>query len=195
LAVIHPQRIHGNWRSGIALDFHTTRSTPIGPNSSGHMQYDTVRPEIAELLYQLKYHGVQEAAKDIIATAAKFLRPHWATFDLIIPVPASNVRAIQPVLIMANGIGAAVGRPVVQCVTATRSTTQLKNVTDPEQRKKLRDGLYAVDARHTTGKNIVLFDDIFRSGSTLNAIADVLLTQGKAAGVRVLTITRTRSNQ
>src|SRR6266702_1752415 len=51
---IHPQEIFGNWKSGIALDFHTTSSTPIGYNESGYMQFDTVRPEIAELLYQLK---------------------------------------------------------------------------------------------------------------------------------------------
>lgn len=56
-------------------------------------------------------------------------------------------------------------------------------------------GLYAVERNHTAGKNVLLFDDLFRSGSTLNAITDVLLQQGQAASVRVLTITRTRSNQ
>jgi len=59
---IHPQGIAGSWKSGIALDFHTTSSTPAGYNEFGHMQFDTVRPEIAELLYRLKYRGDQGAA-------------------------------------------------------------------------------------------------------------------------------------
>lgn len=55
--------------------------------------------------------------------------------------------------------------------------------------------LYAVDPIHTAGKGILLFDDLFRSGTTMNAITDVLMQQGKASVVRALTITRTRSNQ
>ena len=195
MVAIHPQKIDGKWHSGIALDFHTTSSTPIGHNEYGHMQFDTVRPEIAELLYQLKYKGNQAAAQGIVATAAAYLQPHRTRFDLIIPVPPSTARPVQPVLVMANGIGAAVQLPVIQCVTPTRATTQLKGVTDPNERKELLVGLYAVDARYTSGKNVLLFDDLFRSGSTMNAITDVLLQQGRAASVCVFTVTRTRSNQ
>lgn len=192
---IHRQKIEGNWKSGVALDFHTTSSTPIGPNEFGHMQFETVRPPIAELLYQLKYRGDQKAAQSIIETAAAFVRPHRRKFDLMIPVPPSTVRVVQPVLVLARGIGETIDLPVVDCVTTTRSTTQLKGVVDRAKRMELVDGLYMVDPSHTRGKNILLFDDLFRSGTTLNAITDVLLTQGNAASVRVLTITKTRSNQ
>lgn len=195
MVAINPQKIDGKWRSGIALDFHTTSSTPIGPNEYGHMQFDTVRPEIAELLYQLKYKGDQAAAGGIIATAATYLQQHRAKFDLLIPVPPSTMRTVQPVLLMATGIGDAIRLPVIQCITTTRATTQLKGVVDPDERKALLVGLYVVNAMHTAGKNVLLFDDLFRSGSTMNAITDVLLTEGQAASVCVFTITRTRSNQ
>lgn len=192
---IHPQNIEGVWQSGVALDFHTTSSTPTSYNEAGYMQFDTVRPEIAELLYQLNYQGKQEAAQEIITTSAAFLHPHRAKFDLMIPVPASTARVVQPVLILARGIGAVVDLPVVECITTTRSPSQLKGVTDPERRKELVDGLYAVDPDHTTGKNVLLFDDLFRSGTTMNAITEVLLQQGQAASVHVLTITKTRRNR
>jgi competence protein ComFC len=195
MVTINPQKIEGNWRAGVALDFHTTSSTPIGQNEYGHMQFHTVRPEIAELLYRLKYRSDQLAAQGIIMAAATYLRPHRPKFDLMIPVPPSTMRAFQPVLIIANGIGAAVGMPVVQCVTTTHPTLPLKSVSDPEKRKELLDGLYQVDTCRTVGRNVLLFDDLFRSGSTMNAITDVLLQQGQAASVCVLTITRTRSNQ
>lgn len=192
---IHPQKIEGRWQSGCALDLHTTSSIPIGTNEQGHMQFQTVRPPIAELLYQLKYRSDQTAVSVIVETAADFLARHQQKFDLIIPVPPSTPRAIQPVIVLARGIGAAVQLPVLDCITTTRSATQLKSVTDPAQRKTLLEGLYTVDPMHTTGKKILLFDDLFRSGSTMNAVTDVLLAQGKAASVYALTITKTRSNQ
>ena len=39
------------------------------------------------------------------------------------------------------------------------------------------------------------FDDLYRSGATMNAIADLVKKEGRATAVRVLTITKTRSIQ
>jgi competence protein ComFC len=102
---------------------------------------------------------------------------------------------VQPVILLAQGLGEALGLPVAECVTTTRAATALKGVMDLEIRRKLLDGLYAVDPAQTKGKSILLFDDLFRSGATMNAITEVLMGQGKAASVRALTITRTRSTQ
>lgn len=87
MIAINPQKIQGKWHAGIALDFHTLSSTPIGYDDYGHMQFDTKRPAIAELLYQLKYKGDRSAAQGIITAAATFLKPYRQKFDLIIPVP------------------------------------------------------------------------------------------------------------
>jgi predicted amidophosphoribosyltransferase len=114
---------------------------------------------------------------------------------LIVPVPPSGARPLQPVVTLAKGIGALLGIPVIECVTTTRPATQLKGVLDRDERKKLLEGLHQVDAAHTNGKNVLLFDDLYRSGATMSAITDLLMTTGKAATVRVMTITRTRSNQ
>jgi competence protein ComFC len=192
---IKPIKIEGRWRSGVALDLHTTGSTPTGYNEYGHMQFETVRPEIAELLYRLKNRADRDAARPIIETAVHFLAEHRSKFDAIVPVPPSHQRAVQPVIILAEGIGEALSVPVLSCIRTTRPTTQLKNVTDPEERKKQVEGLYEVDAGQTSGRNLLLFDDLFRSGTTMNAITDVLLGTGKAVSVRALTITKTRSNQ
>lgn len=192
---IRPVQIAGRWTSGVALDLHTTSSTPIGHDEFGRMQFDTVRPEIAELLYRLKNRGDRDAATPIIETAVSFLSAHRHKFDSIVPVPPSHQRALQPVIVLAEGIGAALGIPVLSCITTTRPTTQLKNVTDPEERRKQVEGLYHVDPTRTRGRSILLFDDLFRSGTTMNAITDQLLGPGQAAVVRALTITKTRSNQ
>src|SRR5882672_8165713 len=84
MAKINPQKITGNWQSGVALDFHTISSTPTGVNEYGHPTFDTVRSELGELLLRLKYRGDQSAAPEIIAAAAQFLAPHRAKLDLIV---------------------------------------------------------------------------------------------------------------
>jgi competence protein ComFC len=192
---INPQKIVGKWKSGVALDIHTLSSVYLGVNEHGHEVYETTRSEIGELLYRLKYRGDMAAASEIIAAAADFLKPHLQSFNLIVPVPPSGIRSPQPVITLAKGISAATNLPVVECVTLTRSATELKGITDIEKRKELLAGLHAVDAVPTGGKRVLLFDDLYRSGSTMNAITDLLTGSGKAASVSALTITRTRSNQ
>lgn len=195
VVTVNPIKIEGRWHSGVALDLHTTSSTPIGYNEYGHMQFDTVRPEIAELLYRLKNRADRDAAGPIVETAASFLARYRDKFDAIVPVPPSHQRTVQPVIILAEGIGKVLKVPVLSCISTTRPTTQLKNITDSEERRKHVEGLYQVDATQTRGRSILLFDDLFRSGTTMNAITDVLLGPGKASVVRALTITKTRSNQ
>ncbi len=159
------------------------------------MQFETIRPEIAEFLYRLKNRGDRTAAGPIIETTADFLARHRDKFDAIVPVPPSHQRAVQPVIVVAEGVGQALGVPVLSCITTTRPTGQLKNITDPEEREEHVRGLYAVDPAQTRDRKLLLFDDLFRSGTTMNAITDILMDPGKAEVVRALTITKTRSNQ
>lgn len=192
---INPQKLFGTWRAGRALDFHTTSSTPAGQNDAGHLLFNTVRPPIAELLFRLKYRQDLTAAKDITEAAAAFLMRASMKFEMLIPVPPSTSRPMQPVLVLAKGISVAVNIPYSDCIKTTRATSQLKNINDPAQRAALLDGLYTVPLGQVAGKHVLLFDDLYRSGSTLNAITTVLLEQGKAASVSVLAITRTRSHR
>lgn len=98
-------------------------------------------------------------------------------------------------LVLARAIGERLGMPVVDCVTRTRDIPQLKNIYDLDERAKLLDGLHAVDESATRGRTVLLFDDLFRSGATMNAITTELYERGKATDVFAFTITRTRSNQ
>jgi competence protein ComFC len=195
MVTVKPERIYGNWVSGIALDVHTLSSTYLGVNEAGHDVFENTRSELGELLYRLKYRGDLSAAQEIINTASAFLRPHRSKFDMLVPVPPSGERVSQPVIIVAQGIGHAIGLPVVQCISLTCPATELKGVMDRDKRVAFLQGLHSVDVTQTAGKNILLFDDVFRSGATINAIADVINHDGQPASVRVLTLTRTRSNQ
>ena len=80
-------------------------------------------------------------------------------------------------------------------VKRTRNMPQLKNTFDLDERARLLEGLHAVDRSVTSGKSVLLFDDLYRSGATMNAITTELYEAGEVADVFALTITRTRRHQ
>lgn len=45
------------------------------------------------------------------------------------------------------------------------------------------------------GKNILLFDDLFRSGDTLNVVAKKLTFEGEVNGIKALCVTKTRTKK
>lgn len=192
---INPKKIEGDWASGVALDLHTISSTYLGPNEFGHDQYETRRSEIGELLYRLKYNADKGAAADIVEAAVGYLDTRRSRFDLIVPVPPSKARVVQPVLILAKRIAKELDVEMADCIETTRSSQELKSISNPEERKALVRGLYTVDSKITSGRKVLLFDDLYRSGATMNAITNMLMKKGKAELVRALTITRTRSNR
>ena len=185
----------GKWREGFALDIHTISSTPMGYNEYGHMQFDTTRSELGELLYRLKSKSDATVVSEIADAAAAFVKEWKPGVQIIVPVPPSSSRPLQPVSVLGNALSQRLKIPLVDCVRKTRDAPQLKNVYDLDERLQLLDGLHAVDASATSGRKILLFDDLYRSGATMNSITTLLYDQGKASDVFVLTITRTRSNR
>ena len=87
------------------------------------------------------------------------------------------------------------GIAVVKCIKKVKDTPQLKNVADLDERLRILEGVHEVDSAGIRGKRILLFDDLYRSGATMNAITDILYDHGGAVEVFALTVTRTRSNR
>jgi predicted amidophosphoribosyltransferase len=147
----------------------------------------------------LKYWKERHRAETIGTTAASFLnqkKSAWA-INLIIPIPPSDTtREFQPVYEVVSHIGRICGIPVdYQLLKKLKPTSQLKEITDPQTRKEVLTGAFSIQNNSLAGKNVLLFDDLYRSGETLNAVCDVIINQGKAASVYVLTITKTRTKR
>jgi predicted amidophosphoribosyltransferase len=193
---IQPVRIPGRWRDGRALDVHTVSSTYVGDDEFGHAQFETRRSAIGEALYRLKYKADHAVIDEIAETAASFVRGWWPEAELFVPVPPSRERALQPVLILGAQIAGRLGIEFCpECVTRRREVQQLKDVFDYDARWKLLDGLHEVERSRLEGRRVLLFDDLYRSGATMNAITGALYDQGSARDVYALTLSRTRSKQ
>lgn len=189
---INPQQLIGHWKEGWALDLHTLYSIPIAPDIG---LFDTKRPPIAEELYLLKYRNEKFRAENIAKVASEFLNAKKWNINVIIPIPPSDTsRLFQPVNEIAKYISNFCQTPIdTSSLKKVKSTSQLKNIYDPNERKEILKDAFDIKESCLINKNVLIFDDLYRSGETLNAVCDVIMNKGKARGVYVLTITKTRS--
>jgi competence protein ComFC len=184
-------KLQGPWRAGWALDVHVLSSVPRGDGT-----YDTVRSELGQKLFELKYRNAREYVEPLADAAARFIgallvRPY---LDALVPVPPSTSRALQPVTEVARAIGRKTGLPVAEdYLRKTKPTQALKDIFDSTERKAQLAGAFAVSDDRFAGKRVLVFDDLFRSGETLSEITHTLADEGKVDRVYVLTLTRTRS--
>jgi predicted amidophosphoribosyltransferase len=75
------------------------------------------------------------------------------------------------------------------------ATPPLKTIDDPEERREILKNAFDVDLGSFAEKNVLIFDDIYCSGETLNAVADAITIQGNAENVYALTVTKTRAKR
>jgi predicted amidophosphoribosyltransferase len=195
---INPQQIDGIWEEGWALDLHTLSSVRT-EDASGNVHFDTKRPPIAEAMYRLKYCNDISNVVGIAKPVADFLldkQEQW-NINLIVPVPPSNTeRPYQPVNELANAIGILSKIPVDNTVLRkNESTPSLKTIDDPEARREILKDAFSVEADALKEKNVLIFDDIYRSGETLNAICKVIKNQGNSDNIYALTVTKTRAKK
>jgi predicted amidophosphoribosyltransferase len=186
---IRPERIDGPWIEGFVLDRHVISSRPVGYLGE-HMQFDTTRSALGELVYQLKYKG--GPPDDIIETATAFVAEHWAgTIDCVVSPPPSLHRAKQPAVVIADGIAGNLGvMNKLAAVVKAAATPQMKNVALAE-RAPLLSAAIQPGPDSVNGMRVLIVDDLWETGNTMRRVAEVLGTMG-ASEIRALAITRTK---
>lgn len=188
--------IKGNWKNGLAFDVHTLSSTYLGVDEFGHDRWDSKRSEMGELVYQLKYKGKRANIDKIVNLISKKIKG-LETFDAIIPVPPTNkYRAIQPVMEIAKELGRRKRVKVLDVLVKEKTDKEIKNVNDPDERKALLKKSMKLSGEHDISeKKVLLLDDLYRSGVTLEVATDLLYEKAGVDAVCVLTLTKTRSNR
>lgn len=197
---LNPQKIHGNWRAGYALDYHTVSSRFLSDGT-----YDTERTEIGELVYQVKYCADRCKIQPIAEIAAKFVKEGFPVknnvlhryLNAIIPIPPSDVnRPFQPVGEIASSLGNLLNRPVrTDYLTKVKQTELLKSLSDVESKQADIQGAFTIQSQDLKKRWVLLFDDLYDSGSTLIEATKVLYDQGRVGYVFVLTLTQTRTKK
>ena len=188
-------RIEGNWNKGLAYDIHTLDSTYLGVDEYGHGRWENTRSEMGNLLYGLKYRSKKGNVPKIIGLITAKIKG-LETFDFIIPIPPSTPRAYQPVYELAEELGRRKRVKVGYALEKIESDVEIKNIKNPDERRAALEKTMRITGDYSlSGKKILLLDDLYRSGITLEVATKILCEQAKADTINVLTMTKTRSNR
>lgn len=103
--------------------------------------------------------------------------------DIIIPIPLHNrrlrYREFNQSLLLSNLIGQHLDRPVMKGVMAKIKDTRPQVDLDRDERRRNNKNAFSItDRRLIKGKRILLVDDVFTTGSTVNECAKILKRSG-----------------
>jgi len=189
-------QIYGKWRIGFALDLHTHKSEFLGYNDNGRKMFDTERTEIGELVYNLKYKNDLSVVSLIVNYILKEVS--LEIMNAVISVPPSDLnRQFQPLYEVGHALSQEINIPFFKdAIIKIKDTPQLKDILEQDERERILADAFMLNENYTFyGLNVLVIDDLFRSGATLNAVTSVLYNQATARNVYVLTLTKTRSKR
>lgn len=151
----------------------------------------------APLLYAFKFYGKTVGCATFCALA-KQVAPlaDLAVADLIVPVPLHprrlRARGFNQALVLARILFSnEVAKISTNLLVRSRWTDPQTTLTGRERRRNLNQAFTAPHPERLVGRRLLLIDDVFTTGSTVNECAKVLIENG-AASVEVLTLARVR---
>ncbi len=164
--------------------------------------YGSYEGGLRELIHLLKYNGVRPAANVLgrmLAEAVAKLEPEFSSGKvLIIPVPLYKRKRRQRGFNQAEMIA----RAALKCAAGdrlqlatnlllrTRETQSQIGLTSHQRHENLRGAFAVARAAEVTGREVVLVDDVYTTGTTATECARLLRKAG-AAKVWVATVART----
>lgn len=184
---IHGKLSHalaGEFEVGYAIANHTIIQEGVRQHTS-----------MGQMVYEFKYQDRKSHIDALVGELSKFLEEadNYQHIDLIVPVPATMVdRDYDPVGYLASELSKRsklqLGKDIL---IKTRKTRPQKEMVNIIQKKLNIKGAFKIQQpEKIRGKNILLLDDLYDSGATLNECSRVLKSVG-ARMVLVLTLTRT----
>jgi len=180
LAKPHPRPLVGSWQTGWALGFHSRISGG-----------DWSRSGVGDLTYRLKYESDTTVLPALIQQTLDLFQAHPETnqAEIIIPVPSTTERKVNPVHAFCEALAGKIKMPMQTLVAKTRQTQPQKEMKTLAQKRANVAGAFSLRGE-VKGRKVLLVDDLFDSGATLDEITRLLLKHG-AARVNVLALTRT----
>jgi ComF family protein len=164
--------------------------------------YGSYEGALRELIHLLKYNGVRPAANVLGRMLAEAVAGLESSFGqstvLVVPVPLfkgkQRLRGFNQVEMIAQAVLKMRPAPrhlqLAEVLVRTRETHSQIGLTSHQRRENLRGAFKVARAQEVTGREVLLVDDVYTTGTTVTECARVLRRAG-AAKVWVATVART----
>lgn len=148
---------------------------------------------LREAIHQFKYgNGRKLASFFADLMRARVAGPFWeCDFLTFVPLSKSKEfeRGYNQAKILAEEISKLVDRPCRPALFLKKQPQDQSRLSSLERRKNVRGAFSLAEGISLEGKTVLLIDDVFTTGSTVNECAKVLV-KGGACEVKVATIAR-----
>lgn len=160
-----------------------------------HRTYALYEGPIKKMLMDLKYHDRTHHLAFLVETLCETIENQYKGihFDLITCVPIHWTRLLKrqynQAALLAKMLSKRTNIPYAPLLSRNKRTKRLKLLTR-EERKSIIHGVISLKTaykNHIRGKNILIIDDIYTTGATLNECARVFYEK-EAAGIYALTV-------
>jgi len=142
---------------------------------------------LREIIHHLKYSDRVSLTKPLGDILKECMEREPFTGNLIIPVPLHPSRERERGFNQAELLATRLGRPVARRLLRRRKNTQSQTGLSRNQRK--RNLAAAFETRGEVKGTVIVVDDVYTTGSTMDEIARTLKRAG-AERVEVLTVAR-----
>jgi ComF family protein len=149
---------------------------------------------LREAIHRWKYEGKIHLTPFFAEWMAEGLNRYWepASLDLLIPVPLHTQRlrerGFNQALLLVKKLSLRTGIPYRKTILQKKkSTLPQVNLSGAEREKGLRGAFQTIGKEELLEKSVLLVDDVYTTGATVNECSKVLL-RGGAERVDVLTL-------
>jgi hypothetical protein len=185
------RQIYGPWSDGWVLDKHSVSSTYVG-EAQGRPQFDTIRTDVGQATYLLKYQQRWEQAEPLAQALFENICPKFDRVGFIVPMPATTNRPRQPVTEVAKALGRLLNVPVFTNVLRKAQSGQaLKDLHTKEAKAAAIGDSFSINDQLTKqGKwNVLLVDDLYHTGASMDAACKSLSSYSKVKTIYVACLT------
>lgn len=150
---------------------------------------------VKQLVHSLKYEELLGAGDVLAEGMTDYCSDNksFTGFDTVIPVPLHRVRkrerGYNQSEYLARKLASSLGIPCSTTVTRQHYTTSQTRLGKAQRTKNLSGAFRVKSLKAIRDKKIILVDDVFTTGSTVNEISKLLLDRG-AKEVAVMTAAR-----
>jgi hypothetical protein len=176
----------------VALSLHTETSPAGGiqRSSIGQLVYE------AKAYDRMKHPGNQAKARDLAERMADLVRRHptYRQADLLVSVPGSNSeKAYDLPVFLCQELSQRLNILAPQgVVRKTRESKPMKDFRTLQEKIDNVEGVFQADEQEVRGKKVLLVDDIYQTGFSINEVGRAL----KMAGAQfVLGLVATKTMQ
>ena len=149
---------------------------------------------LQEAIHRWKYEGKTYLTPFFAEWMAEGLNRYWerGSLDLLIPVPLHarrlRERGFNQALLLVKDLSRRTGIPYHKTILQKKkSTIPQVNLSGAEREKGVRGSFEVIEREELEAKSILLVDDVYTTGATVNECSKMLLTAG-AARVDVFTL-------